>query len=153
MVNGIFEKGFSVNHKIKIVNFPGGTSLKILEKLDDIIKEQPNDLTVHVGTNDLTNNVNLLTNVTKFFNKVSKESPLTSIAFSPIINRKDKANIQKTLTDTNALLKNFCMQKGNSCIDNSGIKEFHLGNRKLHLNKKGNRAFVKNLLHHINRTD
>ena len=153
MVNGIFEKGFSVNHKIKIVNFPGGTSLKILEKLDDIIKEQPNDLTVHVGTNDLTNNVNLLTNVTKFFNKVFKESPLTSIAFSPIINRKDKANIQKTLTDTNALLKNFCMQKGNSFIDNSGIKEFHLGNRKLQLNKKGNRAFVKNLLHHINRTD
>ena len=47
------------------MNFPGGTSEKILEKLDDIIKEQPDDLIVHVGTNDLTNNVNLLTNVKK----------------------------------------------------------------------------------------
>ena len=65
MVNGISEKGLSVNHKVKIVNFPGGTSEKILEKLDDIIKEQPDDLIVHVGTNDLTNNVNLLTNVKK----------------------------------------------------------------------------------------
>ena len=129
------------------MNLPGSTSEKILEKLDDIIKEHPDDLIVHVGTNDLTNNVNLLTNVKKIFNKVSKESLSTSIAFSSIINCKDKTNIQKTLTDTNSHLKNFCIQKGISFIDNSRIKEF------LHLNKKGNSAFAKNLLYHINRTD
>ena len=60
MVNGIFETGLSVNHKVKIVNFPFSTSENILEKLDDIIKEKPEDLIVHVGTNDITNNVNLL---------------------------------------------------------------------------------------------
>ena len=70
MVNGISEKGLSVNHKVKIVNFPGGTSEKILEKLYDIIKEQPDDLIVHVGTDDLTNNVNLL-NLTKVLQKSS----------------------------------------------------------------------------------
>ena len=75
------------------------------------------------------------------------------MAFSSIINRKDKANIQKTLTDTNACLKNFCRLKGISFIDNSGIKEFHLGEKKLHLNKKGNSAFAKNLLRHINMID
>ena len=41
MVNGISEKVLIVNHKEKIVNFPAGTSEKILEKLDDIIKELP----------------------------------------------------------------------------------------------------------------
>ena len=153
MVNGIYEKGLSVNHKVKIVNFPGGRSEKILEKQDDIIKEQPDDLIVYVGTNDLTNNVNLLTNVKKIFNKVSKEFPSTFIAFSSITNRNDKTTIQKTLTDTNARLKNFCMQNGISFINNSGIIEFHLGKRKLHLNKKGNSLFAKNLLHHINRTE
>ena len=56
MVNGISEKGLSVNHKVKIVNFPGGTSKKILEKLDVIIKEKPDDLIVHVGTKDVTYN-------------------------------------------------------------------------------------------------
>ena len=116
-----------------------------------IIKERPDDLIVYVGTNDLTNTIKLLTNVKKIFNKVFKESPSTSIAFSCIINRKDKANIQKTLTDTNARLRNFCLQKGIIFIDNSGIKEFHLGKKKLRLNKKGNSAFAKNLLHHINR--
>ena len=59
----ISEKGLSVNHKVKIVNFIGGTREKILEKLDVIIKEKPDDLIVHVGTNGIANNVNLLTNV------------------------------------------------------------------------------------------
>ena len=125
MVNGISEKGLSVNHKVKIVNFPGGTSEKILEKLNDIIKKKPEDFIFHAGTNDITNNVNISTNVKKLFNHFSKQSPLTSIEFSSIINRKDKTNIQKTLTDTNTRLKNFCMQKEISFIDNSGIKEFY----------------------------
>ena len=59
MVNGISEKGLSFNHKVKIVNLPGGTNEKILGKLDNIIKEKPDHLIVHVGNNDITNNVNL----------------------------------------------------------------------------------------------
>ena len=53
MINDISEKGVSVNHKVKIINFPGGTSERILEKLDDIIKEKPDDLIVHAGTNGI----------------------------------------------------------------------------------------------------
>ena len=64
------------------MNFPDSTSEKILEKLDGIIKEKPEDLTFHAGTNDVTNNVNLSTKVKKIFNNFSKESPLTSIEFS-----------------------------------------------------------------------
>ena len=63
MVNGISEKGLSFNHKVKTVKFPGGTSEKILEKLDGIIKEKPDNLIVHAGINDITNNVNLSVNV------------------------------------------------------------------------------------------
>ena len=39
MANSISEKGLSVNHKVKIVNFPGSKNEKILEKLYDIIKK------------------------------------------------------------------------------------------------------------------
>ena len=53
IVNGISEKGLIVNHKENIVNFPGGTSEKILEKLVDIIKKKPDDLIVHVRINDI----------------------------------------------------------------------------------------------------
>ena len=60
MANSISEKGLSVNHKVKIVNF---SDEKILEKLDDKIKENLDNLIVHVVTNDFTKNVNLLTNI------------------------------------------------------------------------------------------
>ena len=104
-------------------------------------------------TNDITNNVDIWTNVKKIFNKVSKKLSSMPFAFSSIIKCKGKTSIQKTSIDRNVRLKNFCMLKRISFIDNSGIKEFHLGKRKLHLNKKGNSAFAKNLLHHLNRTD
>ena len=42
---------FLVLLSTKIVNLPGGTSKNILEKLDHIIKEKPDDFIVHVGTN------------------------------------------------------------------------------------------------------
>ena len=75
MVVYISENVLNVNHKVKILNFPYDTSEKILEKMDVIIKEKSDDLIVHVGTTDITNNINLLTNVKKIFNKVSKELP------------------------------------------------------------------------------
>ena len=37
------------------------------------------------------------------------------------------------------------MQKRINFFDNSDIKEFNLGKRKLHLNKKLNSAFAKHL--------
>ena len=113
------------NHKVKTVNFPGRKSEK-----------QSDDLIIYVGTNDLTNNVNLLANVKKILKEVSKESPLTSIAISSIIKGKDKTDIRKNQTDTNVRLKMFRMQKAISVIDNGGVKEFHLGKRKSHLNRK-----------------
>ena len=105
------------------MNSLGGTSERILEKLDDIIKEKPEDLIVHAETNGITNSVNISTHVKKTFNKISRELP-SSIEFPRINNRKDKTNIQKTLTDTNAGLKNFYMQKRISFIDNSGLRNF-----------------------------
>ena len=44
MLNDISENVLSNNHKVKIVNFPGDTNEKILGKLDNLIKQNPDDL-------------------------------------------------------------------------------------------------------------
>ena len=54
MVDGISEKGFSKEREVKVVKIPGGTSEKILDHLEQIIKEKPDYAMVHIGTNDLT---------------------------------------------------------------------------------------------------
>ena len=81
MLTNVSEKGLRKIHKVRVINFPGGTSEKITDQLDDLIKEKSDNLIVHVGTNDIANNVNLLNNVKKFFRKVSKDSPSTQLAF------------------------------------------------------------------------
>ena len=73
-------------------------------------------------------------------------SPDAKIVFSNIIYWKDRRNTDKQRIDTNARLKNFCNQKNIPLIDNGNIKEEHLGVKKLHLNRRGNSLFAKNLL-------
>ena len=75
----------------------------------------------------------------KIFRKVSKDSPSTQLAFSLIIVRKDKKDLEKSIIE----LKNYCSQKGLGYIENNGIKEVYLGKKRLHLNKKGNIALAK----------
>ena len=80
---------------------------------------------------------------------VKRFSPQTKLVFPSLIVRKDKKNIDKEVVDTNAGLRNFCNQKNIDYIDNTNIKEDHLGNKKLHLNKRGNSVFAQNLLRYL----
>ena len=52
--------------------------------------QRPKSLIIHVGTNDLTDDVNLLNNVKKIVNKTKEKSRDTALTFSNIIVRKDK---------------------------------------------------------------
>ena len=53
------------------------------------------------------------------------------------------------MQDVNNRLKNYCMQTKLDYIEKNNIKEEHLGNRKLHLNKKRNTVFANNLLKYL----
>ena len=130
---------------VDVLNFPGATSSDVLMKTDDVLNKKPSSLVVHVGTNDLTSDIN----VKKIVNKTNKTFPDTVLTFSNILFRKDKKNLEKTRADTNSRLKNFCRQKKINLISNDNIKEEHLGIKKLHLNRKGNSIFAKNLLNFI----
>ena len=73
-----------------MTSFSGGTTEKIIQNVDDLQRNNPDDIVIHVGTNDITNGVNLLNSVEKIVNQVSDISPRTTVAFSSIIVRKDK---------------------------------------------------------------
>ena len=53
------------------------------------------------------------------------------------------------MQDVNNRLKNYCTQTNLDYIENNNIKEEHLGNKKLHLNKKGNTVFANKLLKYL----
>ena len=111
MLNSINSCGLSKSNEVDVSNFPGATSAYVLRKIDDVLNKKPASLIVHVGTNNLTNDINMLSNVKKIVNKTNKTSPNTVLTSSNIIFRKDKRNLEKTRADTNSQLKNFCRQK------------------------------------------
>ena len=135
MLNGLHEKGLSMKHNVKVENYPGGTSETILDNIGDIVKNKPECLIIHAGTNDLTNGISLLNQVKKIVKQMKKVSQNTKIVFSSIAIRKDRKNIDKKVAEVNSHLKNYCNQKNIEYIDNSNIKEDHLGVKKLHLNR------------------
>ena len=85
-----------------MVTLHGATSGDIVDKTDDVLEGKPESLIVHVGTNDLTNNVNLLNNIKSIVNKAKTTSLDTVLSFSNIIIRRDKRNLEKMRADTNS---------------------------------------------------
>ena len=109
MLNNINGCGLSKTKKVDVLKFPGATSADIVTKIDDVLDKKPESIIIHVSTNDLTNDINLLSNIKKIVNKTNKISPNTILNFSNTIIRKDKRHIEKTRADTNSWLKNFCV--------------------------------------------
>ena len=107
MLNGVNEKGLSKSHNVKVKKYPGTASEKILNKIKDLLKFKPACLLVHVGTKDLTNNVNLLNSVKKMVKKMNNSSRNTKLVFSSVILCKDKRNISKKVPETSQRLKNY----------------------------------------------
>ena len=102
-----------------------------------------------MGTNNLKNGINMLNNAKKIVKELTTKLPKVKIAFSGLITRKDKKNLDKNVTETNKRLMNYCCQKDIDYIDNSNITEDSLGVKKLHLNRKGNCFFAKILLKYL----
>ena len=62
MLNNINSRGLSKSKELDVLNFPGATISDVSTKIDDVLNKKPTSLITHVGTNDLKNHVNLLSN-------------------------------------------------------------------------------------------
>ena len=84
-LNDINGKGLSKSRKVDVLNIPRHTSGDIVDKIDDILKGKQESLIVHVDRNNLTYNVNLLSNIKKIVNEVKNTSPDTMLSSPNII--------------------------------------------------------------------
>ena len=89
MLNNINSRGLTKSKEVDVLNFPGATISDVSTKIDDVLNKKPASLIIHVGTNDLKNDINLLLNVKKIVNKTNKISPNIVLTFSSIIFRKE----------------------------------------------------------------
>ena len=54
-----------------MTSFSGGTSEKIIQNVDDLLKSKPDNIVIHAGANNTISGVNLLNSVKKMVKQVS----------------------------------------------------------------------------------
>ena len=152
ILNGINENGLSKNakkHNVKVRAHPGATSRDLIDHIKPVARRKPSLIVVHVGTNDITNNVDTEEMLQTLVNDVKKESPDTEIAISGLVTRKDKPGIEKKVSSLNTCLKNLCARSQLYFIENDRVDGSCLGKKKLHLNIKGNSILARNFVNYF----
>ena len=108
LLNNINPRGISKKGDVKILNHPGATSQDMKDFINPSINRKPDMLICHVGTNDITNNIDTLTNLQTIINRIKKKSASTKIVFSSVIQRHDQPHIEKKVSALNNELKQLC---------------------------------------------
>ena len=143
------EGGISGSRKVKIRRYPGCTSNDLVHHAIPSINKNHDVIICHVGTNDLTNEKDTITNLTSIVNRIKRKCPLTTIAISSVITRKDKKELENRAAILNKELMHFCDDNIIDFIPNENIDETCLGIRKLHLNRKGNSYLAVNFIEYL----
>ena len=113
LLKGIHERGMNEdeNIKVKIRKHPGASSVNILDHIKPSLAKAPEQIIIHAGTNDISNNTNYLNNVKKIVKLVKETCKDTKLSFSSVICRTNVKDSTDTINTTNSHLENYCQQQ------------------------------------------
>ena len=84
MLNDILERGMNKDENTKVKNqkYPGASSIDILDHIKPNLQKVPEQIIIHAGTNDISNDTNYLKNVKKIVKLVKETCKDTKLSFS-----------------------------------------------------------------------
>ena len=132
MVNGINQKRLSQKYgNVKPFHFQGARIEDLNPYIVPIIKNKPDYLILHVGTNDATTNSSrkIVDDLLMLRTNISKQLPNCRIVLSKPTIRHDHGKANLTIRNVNKHLENLELE----CIDNNNINAEHLGQKRLQL--------------------
>lgn len=141
----------STNKSIFIRSFPGATTTDMFDYCKPSIRNRPDHLILHIGTNDLRSKEadSVIHNISCLGEEIKKYSPDTSISLSEVIVRKDSSSVSAKVHEVNKQLLVLCQARGWSLITHNNIDENGLDRFGIHLNNQGNATLARNLINHI----
>ena len=135
MINGTDEKRLSQKlGNVKVFHFSGARIEDLNHYIVPIIKNKPDYLILHVGTNDATTNSSrkIEDDLLMLKTNISKQLPNCRIVLSKPTIRHDLGQANLTTRNVNKHLENLELVS----IDNNIINVEHLGHKGLQLNPK-----------------
>ena len=94
--------------KVKVKNHSGATTEDICDFIRPEVRQKPDIIIVHAGTNDITNNTKSFENYKKVTDTIKSKLPNCKYAISNVIIRKDKPDIEEKFIEFNSRLSKFC---------------------------------------------
>ena len=113
------------------------------------LKFKPKFFVLNVGTNDSVDSISddILNNLSKPKRHIEKVMPFCEVIVSLPTIRVDNKTANQILKNLNLKLKHTKFR----VLDNSNIKEFHLGKKGLHFNSHRTRDIASNIISLIKR--
>ena len=149
MINNINDRGMSCGGNVKLRKYPGCTTDDLKDYIKPTVIKGPDAIIIHSGTNDITNGIDTVNNLSTIINRIKRRSPNSKIAISSIVTRKDRPNLDKKVSEFNINIKEFRKENLIDYICNDSITDSCLGAKKLHLNKKGCAYLANNFITYI----
>ena len=148
MISGIDQQGLSVKGRIvKVRSFPGATINDMYDYIRPLLKKAPNNVILHVGTNDTPNNTSraILDNLLSLKSFIEKTLPQLKVCISNIVQRTDNGKATLTVNKVNEHLSALKLD----IVDNANINVTSLNCGGLHLNKTGTGKLAVNFIKKI----
>ena len=109
--------------------YPGASLIDILDHIRLSLWKAPEQIIIHAGTNDISNNTNYLKNVKKVTQLVKETCKDTKLSFSSVICHTDIKDVTDAINTTNYHLENYCEQQNVGFIDNGNMKKSDLNSK------------------------
>ena len=136
---------------VAVKSFSGANIEGMKDFLQPIIRRSPDELILHVGTNNVRGSdspEDLVAGISSLVSIINEKSPNTKVTVSGLIIRKG-FNLKSKIKSINNLLKLTCEANNWPFIDISNLDESCLNPRGLHLNRKGSSYLRSNFSNYI----
>ena len=135
MLAGIEQKRISGNRNIKVRIFSSATTHDMYDYLKPLLKKNPDNIILHVGTNNSMNETSrdILNEMLSLKNFIEKLCPTCKVIRSNLIYRSDNEKASLTVKNVNDHLDALNIE----VVDNKNIGGNCLNNSGLHLNSTG----------------
>ena len=144
----------ATSKRINIKTFPGATTNDLTYYVKPrTLRAQPNNVVIHIGTNDLKkeSSENVINSVVSLGKSITQELENVNLIFSSVITRTDDVNITEKVKQYNNMLIEVCSQHRWGLIHNDNINSACLNQYGLHLNHKGSALLATNIKNFLNR--
>ena len=144
ILSGFKESKRSQKRLIKVRPFPCATIQDIKFFVVPHLKEKSDNIIIHVGTNNAPrfSPYEMFQDMQSLRNFILKYLPSTRITISTPVLRVDKANAN----DINKAFTELVKESNLDYISHENIKESHINEYGLHINRTGSSILAKNLI-------